>query len=137
MMSDNDREGLAWPDHDTGPMPRHPFERPRDEDRATRKPMDTWDRVKLLLLFGGGFLVLVWADMARFWGLMSFREAFRDTSVTNRWLLILLTLELVRQSHYLVSEVSAPYHAFWTKRFFPGIERRLGHMNDWNRYRLA
>ena len=29
---------------------RPPGERPRDEDRSTRKPLSFWDRVKFLLL---------------------------------------------------------------------------------------
>ncbi|MBA3551272.1 MAG: hypothetical protein H0W27_00170, partial [Actinobacteria bacterium] len=63
-MSSNgeDQPGLSWPDHDTGPTPPPEYKsRLRDEERITRKPLAWWDRIKLLLLLLGAFMVLVWS----------------------------------------------------------------------------
>jgi ATP-dependent Zn protease len=50
--------------------------------------------------------------------------------------LILLALEAVRQLHFLLAELLAPYHGFW-QRYFSFIEKTLLRIGDWNRYRLA
>jgi cell division protease FtsH len=139
MTADREgKPGLAWPDHDTGPTPPPEYKsRERDEDRTTRKPLAWWDRIKLLLLLVGGFFVMSWATLAQFAGLISFREALTQTAESNWWILALAGLELVRQIHYFVSEHWAAYHRFWTNRVFGGFNRRIGRMNDWNRYRVA
>jgi len=108
----------------------------RDEDRATRKPMAWWDRVKILILLIGGWLILLWSSMAQN-PLLPFNDAVNIGVRSNGWLLVLAGIELLRQIHYLVSERSAGYHAFWTKRVFAGVERRRAGMNDWNRFRLS
>ena len=41
-----------------------PGERPRDEDRRTRKPLALWDRIKFLLLLTLIWFILVWSVMA-------------------------------------------------------------------------
>ncbi|MBA3551877.1 MAG: AAA family ATPase [Actinobacteria bacterium] len=139
-MSSNgeDKPGLSWPDHDSGPTPPPEYKsRLRDEDRATRKPLAWWDRIKLLLLLLGAFMVLVWSTLAEFAGLISFQDAFAQTTRAHWWLLLLAGLELIRQLHYLISERSSAYHRFWTDRVFGGFGRRAGRMNDWNRYRIG
>ncbi|MGQ0521282.1 MAG: AAA family ATPase [Actinomycetota bacterium] len=125
--------GLAWPDHDRGPA--GPAIDARSVERSTRKPMGTWDRVKFLVLLGGFWLVLVWASMADDPNL-PFSDAVRQHVRSSAWILVLLGVEAVRQAHYFVSEKSAGYHGFWTRRF-AGVERRTGKMNDWTRYRLG
>jgi cell division protease FtsH len=139
MTADRDgKPGLAWPDHDTGPTPPPEYKsREREEDRATRKPLAWWDRIKLLSLLVGGFLVLAWATLAQFAGLITFQEALNQTAQSNWWILALAGLELIRQIHYFISEHWAAYHRFWTNRVFGAFNRRIGRMNDWNRYRVA
>ena len=139
MSPDAPKPGLAWPDHDTGPTPPPEYKgRPREEDLKTRKPMALWDRVKILVLLLGAWGVMLWAviivneDRG-----VTLATAARFTARTQAWLLILAGLELLRQLHYLISEHSSPYHFFWTKKVFPGFDRRLGRMNDWNRFRLS
>ena len=139
-MSDQNQEkpGLSWPDHDSGPTPPPEYvSRQRDEERITRKPLATWDRFKLLILFGVSFMVLVWSKLADLQGVITFEEAFQDTANSYPWLLILMGLELIRQVHFLISERSAGYHHFWTEDVFAGWERRTNRMNDWTRYRIA
>ena len=41
-----------------------PGERPRDDDRPTRKPLPFWDRIKFLLLLALLWFILVWSVMA-------------------------------------------------------------------------
>jgi cell division protease FtsH len=110
--------------------------RPRDDDRATRKPLALWDRVKYLLLLAALFWFFVWAAIADN-PLLPFNDAVNDTVSEKRWIFLLGALELVRQIHYLISERSAAYHQFWTQRVFGGFNRRSARLSDWNRYRLA
>src|SRR5439155_26460075 len=54
-----------------------------------------------------------------------------------RWLVILIGLEVIRQIHFFVSEHWARYHRFWSNGVFGGFNRRVGRMNEWNRFRMA
>ena len=97
--------------------------------------MGWWDRVKFLVLIGGVWLVLVWAAMADDPNL-PFSDGVRNQLHSGAWLVVLFVLEALRQVHYFISERSAGYHRMWSK-FFAGVERRTGKMNDWNRFRMA
>jgi ATP-dependent Zn protease len=108
----------------------------RPPPRATRKPMSTWDRTKFLVLAVALFWFFVWASMADN-PILPFRDAVRDVSQAKWWLFVVAWLELVRQVHYVISEHSPAYHRFWTQQVFGRWERRIGRLNDWNRYRLA
>jgi cell division protease FtsH len=110
--------------------------RPRDDERATRKPLPLWDRVKFLLLLTALFWFFVWGAMADN-PLLPFADALYDEAQAKWWLFLLGGVELLRQTHYLVSEHWAAYHRFWTQKVFGGFNRRSGRMNDWTRYRLA
>ncbi len=110
--------------------------RPRDDDRATRKPLAIWDRAKYLLLLAALFWFFVWAAIADN-PLLTFNDAVNDTVSSKQWIFVLAALELIRQIHYFISERSASYHRFWTQRIFGGFNRRSSRMSDWNRYRLA
>jgi hypothetical protein len=48
--------------------------------------------------------------------ILPFVDAMRTQVQDAAWLLVLLGLEIARQVHFLVSERSAAYHAFWTDR---------------------
>jgi cell division protease FtsH len=110
--------------------------RPRDDERATRKPLPLWDRVKFLLLLTGLYWFFVWGAMADN-PLLPFADAVRDEAEAKWWLFLLGGIELLRQAHYLVSEHWAAYHQFWTRKVFGGFNRRSDRMSDWTRYRLA
>jgi ATP-dependent Zn protease len=130
--------GLVHTDPGAAPTSRPEHKsREKDEDRATRKPLDLWDRIKLILLFCGAWLVMLWAAVAQFDPHISARAALNQTLRSYGWILALAGLEAIRQSHYLVSEHSARYHRFWTKRVFGRFEKRVGRMNDWTRFRIS
>ena len=136
-MSDDGKQGLAWPDHDMGPTaPPEYKSRERDDERTTRKPLAMWDRIKILVLLSGGFAFLVWGAYAAN-PIRPIGVALYETSRAHAWLLVLIALEFIRQVHYLISERSARYHRFWTQKVFGGFARRTGRMNDWNRYRIS
>jgi cell division protease FtsH len=113
-----------------------PGERPRDEDRRTRKPLPPWDRVKFLLLLTLVWWILVWNAMASN-PLMPLQDAMRIQARQAAWVFVLLGLEALRQIHFLISEHWAGYHRFWTHTTFGGFER-LTHrkLSNWTRFRL-
>jgi len=112
-----------------------PTSRPRDTDRPVRIHLPIFDRAKFLLLISATFLVLVWADLADN-PLLSFSDAFTLATKHRIWLLVLLAIEVIRQIHFGLAELLAPYHGIW-QRYFSFVERTLLRIGDWNRYRLA
>jgi hypothetical protein len=101
---------------------RPPDQGPDDFDRPTRPKLKLWDRIKFIVLFIVVWFMLVWAAMATN-PILPFVDAMRMQVQDAAWLLVLLGLEVARQAHFLVSERSAAYHAFWTNRVFGGSER--------------
>src|SRR5437899_3071725 len=99
MSSHTDRSP-AIPDRPDEPTAPPEFKsRPRDEDRLTRKPLAWWDRVKLLALFLGGWLVLLWGNLANYDPIITFGDAVAQTLRSGTWLLVLAGLEVIRQIH--------------------------------------
>ena len=123
-------EGLtppAEPPAAAAPPPRRP----------TRPKAPLWHRLRLLLLLGLIWLVVVWSAMADN-PLLPFADAVRIHVVESQWLLWLMGLELLRQVHYFVSERSPGYHRFWTETVFGGFDRAVKRrFSDWTRFRLA
>ncbi len=103
----------------------------------TRKKMSLWDRSKFLLLIVLLFWFFVWSAASDPNPFNTFGDAVDETVRGKWWLFLLFGLELVRQVHYLISERSPRYYAFWTNGVFGRFEKRTGRMNDWTRYRLA
>jgi cell division protease FtsH len=115
---------------------RPPGERPRDEDRPTRKPLPLWDRVRFLLLLVLVWFILVWSAMAND-PLVGFADALRIEIRSGAWVFVLIGLEVIRQVHFLVSEHWAGYHRFWTRTVFGGFERATHRrVSDWSRFRI-
>ena len=122
----------------TPPQPHEEFvtSRPRLDEMPTRRPSSIWDRIKVLLLLVallGFFVATEIADNP----ILPVSEAINETLRSKSWLLVLIGLELLRQIHYLISEHSAAYHQFWTKKVFGGWNRYMSRFNPWNRYRFA
>src|SRR6266508_1480671 len=137
MSDDGPSKELAVRQEDGGAaQPPEYKSRERDEDRATRKRLAWWDRVKIEALLGVLFGAFVWAEKANN-PILPLGEALNQTLRTKWWVLALASAELIRQIHYFISERSAGYHRFWTERFFGGANRTVGKMNDWNRFRLS
>jgi ATP-dependent Zn protease len=109
---------------------------PEENAGGTRKRLSFWDRIKILLLLGLIWFVLVWAVIAND-PQVPFADAIRIETRSGAWVFVLIGLEAARQIHYLISEHSARYHRFWTVSFFGGIER-LSHrrLSNWTRFRL-
>ena len=49
---------------------------------------------------------------------------------------ILFVIELIRQIHFALSEILAPYHGVW-QRYFSFVDRTVHRISDWSRYRLS
>ncbi|MCX6427581.1 MAG: AAA family ATPase [Actinobacteria bacterium] len=109
--------------------------RQRDSDRTTRVHLSIYDRAKFLLLFTLVYLILVWAAMADN-PILSFSDAASEIARGKTWLLGLAGIEILRQMHFLVSELVAPYHGIWQK-YFSLVDRLLHTLSDWTRYRLS
>jgi len=109
--------------------------RPRDTDRKTRVHLSVYDRTKFLMLFALTFFVLAWSSMADN-PLLSFSDSLSKTANDKVWLIVLAGIEIVRQIHFGLAELLAPYHGFWLK-YFSFVNRLLGKLSDWNRFRLG
>lgn len=109
--------------------------RQRDSDRKTRVHLSLYDRIKFILLFVIVYLVLVWASLADN-PLLSVGDAFNEITRTRTWLLFLIVIEILRQMHFLISELAAPYHGIWQK-YFQAVDFALHRLSDWTRYRLS
>ncbi|MBC7463371.1 MAG: AAA family ATPase [Actinobacteria bacterium] len=109
--------------------------RARDADRKTRVHLSLYDRTKFLLLFTVVFFVLIWAALADN-PLLTFSDALIDEVNSRRWLLWLTGIEVLRQLHFLFSELAAPYHGVW-QRYFSFVDSLLHKFSDWTRYRLS
>lgn len=119
---------------------RAPGSGPADPVPATRKKMPPWDRLKFIIGLSIAFVILVWNHLVSFEGITTIPESVVATTA-DRWGMVifaLLGLEVLRQIHFLISERSAGYHHFWTKRVFGGFERwSHRRFSDWTRFRLA
>jgi cell division protease FtsH len=109
--------------------------RPRDTDRKTRIHLSIYDRVKFLLFFGITYLVLTWSTLADN-PILSVEDALNETARTKTWLIGLAAIEVVRQIHFIIAELLAPYHGIWTK-YFAFVDRQLHRLSDWTRFRLS
>ncbi len=109
--------------------------RPRDTDRKTRVHLSFYDRIKFLLFFAVVFFVLVWADMAGD-ETLGFNQALSNSAYQRWWIFPLVAIEAIRQAHFLVSELAAPYHGFW-QRYFGFTDRIVHKLSDWTRFRIS
>jgi cell division protease FtsH len=107
------------------------------KQRGTRKPMAWWDRTKFLLLIVILLGLLVWNEYLRIEPLGNWRDAVEQITTSQRWLVVLSGLEVLRQVHFVISEHSVRYHGFWTDRVFGRFnrfsERRF---SAWTRFRI-
>ena len=109
--------------------------RPRDTDRKTRIHLSFYDRIKFLLFFGLTYLILTWSSLADN-PILSVEDALRETANSKSWLLVLAGIEVIRQVHFILAELLAPYHGIW-KRYFDFVDRQIHRLSDWTRFRLS
>jgi cell division protease FtsH len=110
--------------------------RPRERDRATRRKLAMWDRVKYTVLLGGLFAFFWWQRIDDN-PIKSVADAFWETVEQQIWVWVLLLLEWVRQLHFIVAERWAGYHRFWKQRVFGRFDGRSQRLDAWTRFRLA
>ncbi len=106
--------------------------------RSTRRPADTWDRIKFLILLGVVVVGVVGNTVNP--PFVTLSEALADFfgSTLGRVLGALFVLEAVRQLHYLVSERVAAYHRFWQESVFGRFNRfAQTRFSPWTRFRVA
>src|SRR5580692_2124328 len=94
---------------------------PVEQVRNTRKPLEFWDRIKILVLLALIWVLLVWAMMANN-PLVGFSDAVKTQVHEGFWVFILIGLEAVRQVHFVICEHWAAYNRFWGTLVFGGIE---------------
>ena len=109
--------------------------KPRETDSKVRIHLSFYDRVKFILLFTVVFLVLVWADMAGDPEL-SFNSALTSNAHRRWWVFLLFAIEFIRQTHFLIAELAAPYHGIW-QRYFVFVDRQIRRLSDWTRFRIS
>jgi ATP-dependent Zn protease len=132
-VTDDSNEPVGLEPPDRGPLK---FEsRQRDEDRLTRKPVPFWDRIKLLLIPVGALIFFALAAMGDN-PLLPFRDAIDEQLGAKWWLVVLIIAEVFHQLHLWVAERSPAYYRFWSQRVFGRWERRVGRVDDWNRFRF-
>ncbi len=107
----------------------------RDTDRSTRVHLSFFDRTKFITLFAIVFFVLTWAEMSNN-PILGFSDACAMTARQRWWIFLLLAVELLRQVHFLLSELLAPYHGMW-QTYFSFVDRTVHHLSDWTRFRLS
>jgi cell division protease FtsH len=107
----------------------------KQSERTTRKPLIFWDRIKIVLLLVSAWLVLLWSVFAEF-PFIPARDAIRINVSSHGWLLLLASVECIRQLHYLIAEHSPAYYAFWN-RAFGKLSSSGGGLDDWTRFRLG
>ena len=109
--------------------------RPKDSERKTRIHLSFYDRTKFLIFFTTIFLILVWSDMSGDEGL-GFAKAFESSANRRWWIFLLMAIETLRQAHFLVAELAAPYHGFWQK-YFGFVDKTTHRLSDWTRFRIS
>jgi ATP-dependent Zn protease len=108
----------------------------KEAERRTRKPLDLWDRAKVLLMLCGIYGVL-WVQAIGVNPIKPVLDSFYDTADRYWWVLLLIAVEIVRQGHFLVAEHWSGYYLFWKRGVFGRIERLTGRIDPWLRYRVS
>jgi ATP-dependent Zn protease len=105
--------------------------------KKARRKADFWDRIKFLVLIGVITVAVVGGQVEPPFVTMGQALAAFLASPAGALLLALALFEIGRQLHYLASEVSADYHHFWQEGVFGRMDRGLGHLKPWTRFRVG
>jgi len=111
--------------------------RVRDDERPTRKTLDWWDRIKLIVLWAVLYGLVCWSILATN-PIIPVDDALYNASFTapGLYLLLLAGVELLRQIHFVLAERISGYHRFW-RRVFERSDNRVMRIKPWTRFRLA
>jgi len=77
-----------------------------------RTPIATYDRLKISVVLIAFFAFLAVSNISQN-PLMTLDEGWRSAYQDNRWLPVLLVLEIIRQVHYLIGQHFRGYWTFW------------------------
>ena len=94
-----------------------------DPETAPSRPLSVrtksnfWDRSKILVLLIALWWLLLWSSMTKN-PIEPFSDAARNQLGSLWWIEVLFGLEIIRQTHYFVSERSARWNTFWADRVF-------------------
>jgi hypothetical protein len=106
--------------------------------KGRRKPLPLWDRSKFLLLLAVLFGVLVWNKALEIQPNGNWLDAVEQVAALQRWILVLTIVEILRQLHFRVSELSGGYHRFWTEKVFGRWNAWTGRrFSAWTRFRIV
>jgi cell division protease FtsH len=106
--------------------------------KGRRKPLTTWDRTKFLMLLTLLFGLLVWNEYLKIEPEGNWLDAANQIAATQVWILVLAVIEVLRQLHLRISELSSSYHGFWTQKVFGRYNRWYeGRFGPWTRFRIA
>jgi len=67
---------------------------------------------------------------------LRFNQALSNSAYQRWWIFPLVAIEAIRQAHFLISELAAPYHGFW-QRYFGFTDRIVHKLSDWTRFRIS
>ncbi len=109
---------------------------PPPEPPKARRSTALFDRIRILALLVGWFAFSLWR-LRNDQPALTFGDAVIEQLRTASWLPFLAGIEVLRQTHYVISERSARYNTFWMKRFWGGIDRWKDRRDPWLRYRTA
>jgi cell division protease FtsH len=101
-----------------------------------RRRLLAYDRMKVLVILS------VWVMFGTLLKhssipIISWADALRETLRGKTWLFLVVAGELLRQTHYFVSEKNGRYHQFWISKVWGGWDRWWGRRNPWLRFRMA
>ncbi|MGH9007793.1 MAG: AAA family ATPase, partial [Acidimicrobiales bacterium] len=126
--------------HGTETLPDLPILDPESAPKlgplSVRHQSNFWDRSKILLLLIVLWWLLLWSSMTNN-PIEPFNDAARNQLVSLWWIEVLFGFEVLRQTHYFVSERSARWNTFWAEGVFGGLHRFTHRISDWNRFRMA
>lgn len=101
-----------------------------------RPPIETWDRIKFLVLLIGLFAVLVMFNASNN-PLEPIYVAAASVASSDWWLVVIIGFEMIRQGHYLLAEHSEAWNEFCNEEIFDRFSKVGSDWNDWTRYRVS
>jgi ATP-dependent Zn protease len=107
----------------------------RKARKGCRTPLAIFDRIKITLTLFIVFLALTVLKMADN-PLIGFYDAIKITYNNYQFLLLLVTLDILRQIHYLISERVSLYWKFFSKAIW-FIRKPWSKLNPYTQYRLS
>ncbi len=104
--------------------------------RRTTPKLSSWDRVKVLALLLGIFVILVWARLVAV-PIEPLAAASAHVLRSAWWLDLLFVVEGLRQLHYFAADASPAWERLWYESVLKPWRQSSQGMSDWTRFRLG